>query len=126
MTDAFGRIGSLMVPEIPGVPGSSSPALHGDALRRELDRKDPVEAAHQMEALFATMLVKELRRALPNGFFGDGTGADTFNGWLDEHFGGALAESGALDLAGMIRTSLENGRDAKEGAGESALKETPR
>lgn len=123
MTDAFGRIGNAM---IQGVQAGSSPALRGDALRRELDRKDPVEAAHQMEALFATMLVKELRRALPNGFFGDGTGADTFNGWLDEHIGGTLAESGALDLAGMIRTSLESSRDAKREAAEEVPQERPR
>jgi len=123
MTDAFGRIGDALVQ---GAQVGASPALRGDALRRELDRKDPAEAAHQMEALFATMLVKELRRALPNGFFGDGTGADTFNGWLDEHIGGTLAESGALDLAGMIRTSLENGREAKRNGPEKASEERPR
>lgn len=79
------------------------------ALRRDLQHSSPESAAEKLEALFATILVKEMRRALPNGFFGDGIGADTFNGWFDEHLGEALARSGALDLAGMIKTSLVAG-----------------
>ncbi len=79
------------------------------ALRRDLQHGSLESAAEKLEALFATILVKEMRRALPNGFFGDGTGADTFNGWFDEHLGEALARSGALDLVGMIKTSLGAG-----------------
>ena len=66
------------------------------------------DAGAQMEALFATMLVKELRRALPNeGFFGPGKGADIFNGWMDEFLGDQLARDGALDLAGRVKVALE-------------------
>jgi len=65
-------------------------------------------AAKKMEALFATMLVKELRRALPNGFFGKDSGADTFNGWFDEHIGESLAKTDALGLAGMIKTAFDS------------------
>ena len=74
----------------------------------EMSRSTPEEAAKKMEALFATILVKELRRAMPEGgFFGDGPGADTYNGWFDEHLGAELANSGSLDLAGMVKTALE-------------------
>lgn len=79
------------------------------SLRRDLAHGDPAAAAEKLEALFATMLVKEMRRSLPNGFFGEGSGADTYNGWFDEHLGAALARSGALDLAGMVKTSLGAG-----------------
>jgi len=74
--------------------------------RAAAGEKDAGEAAQGFESLLATMLVKEMRRALPEGFFGAGSGADVFDGWLDEHLGQALAASGALDLAGSIRISL--------------------
>lgn len=68
------------------------------------------EAAAAFEALLATVMVKELRRGLSDGFFGSKTGADVFDGWLDEHLGQALAGTGALDVAGFIRVNLENQR----------------
>lgn len=84
------------------------------ALQRAVDqaqsaaRSSPEVAGERLEALFATLLVKELRRGLPNeGFFGGGAGADTYNGWLDEHLGEALAAAGALDLAGRVKAALE-------------------
>lgn len=93
---------------LPSAPPSGPiDALGVGDLRHRLARATPDEAARRLEALFATVLVKELRRGLPNGFFGGSTGADTYDGWLDEHLGQAIAESGALDLAGRIRTSLE-------------------
>jgi len=65
-------------------------------------------AASEMEALFATQLVKEMRRSLGDGFFGGGAGADTMEGWLDEHLGAALGASGALGLAEAIEVSLQH------------------
>lgn len=73
------------------------------------------EAGRRMEALFATMLVKELRRALPNqGFFGTGPGADTYNGWFDEHLGEILARDAALGLAGQVKVALDRRQAAQE------------
>ena len=66
------------------------------------------EAAEKFEALFATLLVKELRRALPDGFFGSGPGSDTYNGWLDKTLGDSLAKNWQLDLAGMVKTNLDS------------------
>jgi len=65
------------------------------------------EAATMFESLLATVMVKELRKGLSDGFFGSGAGSDVFEGWLDEHLGNALAATGALDVAGFIRVSLE-------------------
>ena len=97
------------LPSLPIAPvvGPADTLGVGD-LRRRLAGATPAEAAKQLEALFATVLVKELRRGLPNGFFGGSTGSDTYDGWMDEQLGQALAESGALDLAGRIRTALES------------------
>ena len=77
-----------------------------------LDRargEDADAAAKQLEGLFATMLVREMRRALPEdggGFFGEGSHSEVYEGWLDEHVGNVLARDGALGLAGMIKTNL--------------------
>ena len=76
----------------------------------------PREAAQKFEALFATLLVKEMRKALPDGFFGSEADGDIYAGWLDQHLGQAIAQRGDLHLAPMVERSLE--RDARrEGAG---------
>ena len=81
---------------------------------------DPAVAAKQFEALLATMLVKEMRQTLSEGFFGDGPGSDSFNGWLDKSIGDSLADSWDLDLAGLVKTNLD-AKQARldEGAGEA-------
>ncbi len=68
------------------------------------------EAGNEFESYFATMLVREMRRAMPEGFF-SGTGSDVYGAWFDEHLGAALAERDALGLAGMVKTALAR-RDA--------------
>jgi Rod binding domain-containing protein len=90
--------------------GALDPARLGALETARLDadgaRADDAEASRGLEKLFATLLVKEMRRALADGFFGTGSSGDIYGGWFDEHIGAALAESGTLDLAGMIKTSL--------------------
>lgn len=61
-----------------------------------------VEAARQFEALLATMLVKEMRASLEEGFFGKGPGADTFSSMLDEKLGNELAEQELFGLKEML------------------------
>lgn len=80
------------------------------ALQRAKHEEHDGEVARQVEGLFAQLFVKEMRRGLGEGFFGQGAGSDTFEGWLDEHLGESLARDGVLDLAGRIRTSLEQKR----------------
>jgi len=76
-------------------------------MSRSADDTAPEVAAREMEALFATMLVSELRKGLgEGGFFGAGAGADTFNGWFDEQIGASLASRGSLGLADQVRESI--------------------
>ncbi len=86
-----------------------SPLPGSDVLLGAL-RAQPPEgaraAAQEFEALFASLLVKELRRGLPQGFFGEGAGADVYSGWLDEHLGAALAEGRGLGLREALQRSL--------------------
>lgn len=78
------------------------------------------EAADAFESLFARIFVRELRRALPDGPFGGGAGADVYEGWFDEHLGAALAERDALGLAGLIRTGIARSAAAREQAAQGA------
>jgi Rod binding domain-containing protein len=84
------------------------------SLQRAQQAAQDDEVAREVEGLFAQIFVKELRRGLGEGFFGQGAGSDTFEGWLDEHLGDSLARDGVLDLAGRIRTSLERKRAGEQ------------
>jgi Rod binding domain-containing protein len=95
--------------------GALTPGIEFNDLH-ELSGASDAEAAQDFERLMATMLVKEMRRGLPEGFFGSGPGADSFNAWMDEHVGDAIASTNALDLAGMVKTVI----DTKEAADAAA------
>jgi flagellar protein FlgJ len=90
------------VPTLAALPGEG--ALH--SARGAADSGRTGEAAREFEKLFATLLVKELRRGLPEGFFGKGTGADVYEGWLDEHLGAALSEGRGLGLRVALERQL--------------------
>lgn len=104
-----------------------------DALRRGA-HESPEAAAKKFESLLATQLVKEMRRSLGDGFFGEGPQADVYSGWLDQYLGEALARDGGLRLADGLERSLEqkqaalDAANARENAagGEPALKSGPR
>lgn len=86
---------------------------------RSLDPKsipqgDPKEAASRFEALLATMLVKEMRGSLADGFFGNGPEGDVYGGWLDQSVGQSLADRDALHIEGVMRESLERKAKAAE------------
>ncbi|MCB9916267.1 MAG: hypothetical protein H6828_14150 [Planctomycetes bacterium] len=79
-------------------------------------RANSAETAKKFEELIATLLVKEMRKGLPEGFFGKGVGSDTFDGWLDTTLGSNLASSWDLDLAGMVKTDLDRKQAQLDGA----------
>jgi Rod binding domain-containing protein len=67
---------------------------------------DTAQTAKKLESVFATLLVKEMRRSLSDGFFGDGAAGDIYSGWLDDHVGDALADTDALHMREMIERSV--------------------
>jgi len=74
---------------------------------RDLDASGKDEAAaEQFEAMFASMLVTEMRKSMPDGFFGSGPGSDIYGQWFDRHLGAAISENDGLGLAGMLRAQL--------------------
>jgi Rod binding domain-containing protein len=82
------------------------------------------EAADSFQKLLCTMLVKEMGRSLPEGLFGEGQGADVYQGWFDEHLGQALAERDTLGFAEIVRADLMR-REAMESPTDQAPEETP-
>lgn len=95
-----------------------------DSLARSLRDAGADEAAKKFEALFATMLVKEMRKALPEGFFGEGAGGDIYGGWFDEHLGGAIARTGALHLTPIVERGMANQAAARAYAASAATPQT--
>lgn len=77
---------------------------------------EPEVVAREMESLFATVLVKEMRKGLGEGFFGSGPGADTFAGWFDEQLGASIASRGSLGLADTVAEALVRQRAAEAAA----------
>lgn len=78
-------------------------------LRSASELRTPAEierAAHMFEKLFASLLVKEMRSTLGNGFFGQGPGSDVFGGWLDEHMGNALCAGRGLGVSEFVRQEM--------------------
>ena len=90
-----------------------------DRARRAAGRDEAADAAREFESLFATMLVKELRATLPTGLFGSGPGVDVFEGWFDERIGEVLADNGALELAGFLKTALARAKAGGDQVNES-------
>ncbi|HED65200.1 MAG TPA: hypothetical protein ENJ09_06545 [Planctomycetes bacterium] len=71
--------------------------------KEELEKNE--EAAKAFEGYFNTILVKELRKTLPGGFF-SGSGSDVYGSWFDQYVGDTLAERNGLGIGDMIRASL--------------------
>lgn len=88
------------------------------AAKSQANAKSAAEVPEQFSKLLATMLVKEMRQALPEGFFGEGTGSDIFDGWLDEHLGAALAQRDGLRIEGMLAHSMQSKLDAQKPSGD--------
>jgi murein DD-endopeptidase MepM/ murein hydrolase activator NlpD len=77
-------------------PSSTGPSAGADAGRLR-------QASEAFEALLMQILLRTMRQAqLERGFFGDGAGADTYEGIAETHLAEALAASSPLGLARQI------------------------
>ena len=92
-----------------------------DDVKLAADKGDAQETSKQFETLFGVMLVRELRRAMPDGIFGKGAGADVYEGWFDEHLGNALSSRDALGIAGMVKAALGRAQAARDTQSRSEL-----
>lgn len=88
------------------------------------DEGEPEMVAREIESLFATLLVSEMRKGLGDGFFGGGAGSDTFNGWFDEEIGASLSSRGSLGLADAVHEALIREKAATEAEALRKAKES--
>ena len=95
--------------ETPGLDGLQAELAQSRGREAELQRlqkttdgERPEAAQQRFEEYFSSLMVKELRRGLGEGFFGSGAGSDTYDAWMDDFLGQSLAKSGAIDLSGML------------------------
>lgn len=99
--------------ELPILPTGLQSTTSIRNLGNNVDGKPNSEAANKFESVLATMLVKEMRRSLPEGFFGDGADGDIYSGWLDEHVGQTLANRDALHMGDMIEKGVASKSEAR-------------
>jgi Rod binding domain-containing protein len=59
------------------------------------------EAAQELEAVFASMLIKEMRQTLSEGLFGSDT-ADVYGALFDQHIGQQMTQGEGLGIKQMI------------------------
>ena len=88
------------VPLLPGLPGLDDPRL--DALRRRPQTATP-EAARQVETLFLTQLLKEMRKTVPDSdFLPRSAEREVYEGAFDEAVAGAIAKGDPLGLVARL------------------------
>jgi Rod binding domain-containing protein len=112
MVDGLGSLGSPSLTAGVDAQGARTSARVDEAkAMAERVGSDPAElrkAAMAFEALFASMLVKEMRATLQEGFFGSGAGADTYSGMLDEKVGETLAQSELFGVQKMLEAGVRS------------------
>ena len=80
-----------------------------------------MRAAQQLEGAFAAELMKAARPPERQGMFSGGIGASSFDSFMDQALGDAMAQRGNLGLANHIARSML-GAQARQAAG---TEETP-
>ena len=87
----------------------NSPIELGSSLRGATSSsKDPLsKVASDFESLFASQILKEMRKTLdPETMFG-GDSADVYGGMFDMFLGKQMAQNGGFGLAKMLRETLQ-------------------
>jgi Rod binding domain-containing protein len=64
-------------------------------------------ATNELEKLFASLLVKEMRKSVKeDGLFGSGPDAELYQDFMDESMTSAIADGGHFGIAKMAETQL--------------------
>ncbi|MCC9602948.1 rod-binding protein [Stieleria sp. JC731] len=79
------------------------------------------EIGQEFESVFVSMLLKEMRNSLDEGFFG-GEASDSFGGMFDMFIGQHLSKSNALGVGQMLAEQYNSQQDGKPLVGESLSK----
>ena len=78
----------------------------GSPAKPKADIQDTDKVAKDFESVFASMILKEMRKSLePGAMFGEDSG-DVYGGMFDQFLGEHISEAGGFGLAKMVRESL--------------------
>jgi len=81
-------------------------------------------AAKELETLFVSLLVKEMRKTLPEGFFAKGPGSDVLSGFFDQMMSEALTSGNGTGLQDQILAGWHvKESSSAEAASEKTLSE---
>lgn len=81
------------------------------------------EAARELEKLFVSLLVKEMRKSLPEGFFAQGPGSNVYAGFFDQMMSEALASGPGTGLRQSILESWHDAPSADRGESDKGVSE---
>ena len=96
------HISSNLIPPLSALPvGADINTASANAAQVE-------QTAEAFEGMFASLLIKEMRKTLPEGMFGSEQ-SDIYGGMFDEYVGKHLAESGGLGIKQLL---LSHGQSA--------------
>ena len=93
---------------VPVSPLGASP----ESLAAQLRSGDPrsvARVAADFEALFVSLVLKEMRQTLEPGTLVGGDVGDSYGSLFDLYLGKHLAEAGGFGVAEMVRHGLEGG-----------------
>lgn len=68
----------------------------------------------EFESVFLSMLLKEMRNSLDEGFFGS-EGSDSFGGMFDLFIGQHLAKSNAIGIGDLLAQQYSKGQEYSKG-----------
>lgn len=80
---------------------SASNASLGSMDTSGLHAPSPEDAAKAFESLFASILLKEMRNSLSEGFFGSEK-SDVLGGMFDQYMGQAMTEGQGIGIRQMV------------------------
>ena len=87
------------------LPGQIAAASNGESPSLEQMK----ELGTEFESVFLSMLLKEMRNSLEDGFFGS-EGSDSFGGMFDMFIGQHLAKSNALGVGDLLVQQYTKGQ----------------
>lgn len=101
----------------PGLPTQISEAGKSEnASRQQLE-----SLGKEFESVFVSMLLKEMRQSLDEGFFG-GEETDSFGGMFDLFVGQHISQTSPLGIANMLTDQFDRSR----GQSDSERPESPK
>ncbi len=86
---------------------NGSSILKADGSKAPASANQNARVAEDFEGVFASLLLKEMRKTLePGTLFGEDSG-DVYGGLFDMYLGQQMTQSGGFGLAKMVRESME-------------------